>query len=189
MSSTVTARPTKGVRGIGTFNIIAGLLLIAAGVLTWTMVTMQLADEQITVAEDSELLGGMFAGRRVIDPFTAYAQADIINQHALEASGGQTYAQLPQDSEMRPTMMNASFLRASLFTSVVAFGIAALVIGLGILFILIGSALRRLAGGTELAASPHDYTSDGTLSAPGRRTEQAPQTTQPTEPGPGGPPR
>lgn len=42
-------------------------------------------------------------------------------------------------------MMNASFLRASLFTSVVAFGVAALVIGLGVMFALIGVALREVA--------------------------------------------
>jgi hypothetical protein len=41
--------------------------------------------------------------------------------------------------------MNGSFLRASLFTSVVAFGVAALVIGIGVVFGLIGFALRRVA--------------------------------------------
>ena len=37
--------------------------------------------------------------------------------------------------------MDASFLRASLFTSVVAFGVAVLVAGLGLMFILVGLAL------------------------------------------------
>ena len=55
-----------------------------------------------------------------------------------------TYAELAQDDPVRDTMMNASFLRASLFTSVVAFGICALVIGLGIVLGVIGGALRRL---------------------------------------------
>jgi hypothetical protein len=40
--------------------------------------------------------------------------------------------------------MTGSFLRASLFTSVVAFGVSALVVGLGALFILVGFALRSL---------------------------------------------
>ena len=185
MSSTVTVRPTRGVRGIGTFNIIAGLILIIAGALTWVVVTMQLADEQITVSDDSDLLGGFFAGRQVMDPFTAYAQADIINQHALEATGGQTYAELAQDDPVRETMMNASFLRASLFTSVVAFGVAALVIGLGILFIMIGIALRRLAKASGVALDSAGYTSDGSLSGSGRHTDPAPQ---PVEPGPTEPP-
>ena len=41
--------------------------------------------------------------------------------------------------------MTASFLQASLFTSVVAFGVAAMAAGLGVVFILIGLALRAIA--------------------------------------------
>ena len=35
-----------------------------------------------------------------------------------------THAELPQDGPNRATVMTASFLQASLFTSVVAFGVA-----------------------------------------------------------------
>ena len=48
----------------------------------------------------------------------------LVEHHALEASGGKTYAELDKDDPVRATMMNASFLRASLFTSVVSFGVA-----------------------------------------------------------------
>ena len=41
--------------------------------------------------------------------------------------------------------MNGSFLRASLFTSVVAFGVAVLVMGLGLLFALLGLALTKVS--------------------------------------------
>jgi hypothetical protein len=41
-------------------------------------------------------------------------------------------------------VMTASFLRASLFTSVVSFGVAAFAFGLGLLLILIGWALLRI---------------------------------------------
>ena len=85
-----------------------------------------------------------FQGQTVSGPFTAYVQADIIQHHALEASGGKTYAELDRDDPMRDTMMNASFLRASLFTSVVSFGVAAFAMGVGVLFILFGGAIRRL---------------------------------------------
>ena len=47
--------------------------------------------------------------------------------------------------------MNGSFLRASLFTSVVAFGVAALVMGIGVVFGLIGFALRQVAPATDVA--------------------------------------
>ena len=68
----------------------------------------------------------------------------IIEVHATEATGGKTYAELDREDPLRQTAMTGSFLRASLFTSVVAFGVSALVVGLGALFILVGFALRSL---------------------------------------------
>jgi hypothetical protein len=78
-------------------------------------------------------------------PLTAYAQADVINKHALDIGGGKTYAELPQDDPNRDTVMTASFLQASLFTSVVAFGVAAFVAVMGVVLILLGWVLVRLA--------------------------------------------
>jgi hypothetical protein len=40
--------------------------------------------------------------------------------------------------------MTASFLRASLFTSVVSFGVAAFAFGVGILLVVVGWALLRI---------------------------------------------
>lgn len=139
--SALPTRPARGVRGIGLFGIILGIIMIVAGCVTWGMVSSQLSDENITVSSDAQFLGG----KQVRDPFTAYAQAEVINKHALEASGGKTYAELDQDDPKRAVVMNASFLRASLFTSVVAFGVSALVVAVGLVFVLFGIALRRLA--------------------------------------------
>ena len=75
----------------------------------------------------------------------AYAQANVIGKHASEIAGGKTYAELPRDDPNRQTVMTASFLQASLFTSVVAFGVAVMAAGLGVVLILVGVALRSLA--------------------------------------------
>ena len=75
----------------------------------------------------------------------AFVQADAINRHALEATGGKTYAELDKDDPLRGTAMNGSFLRASLFTSVIAFGVALFAIGVGVLSILLGWGLRLAA--------------------------------------------
>ncbi|ANC31091.1 hypothetical protein [Isoptericola dokdonensis] len=163
MSSTVTVRPPRGVRGIGMFSLVVGVILIVAGVVVWIVVSLTLQEEKIVVSDDAN----MFAGQEVAGPFTAFAQAEVINKHALEASGGATYAELEQDDPVRATVMNASFLRASLFTSVVAFGVCALVIGLGLMFILIGIALRRLAGGSEVSVETPALASGGGLSEAG----------------------
>ena len=140
---------TKPARLIGLVTIIAGVLLILAGGVTWGMVRGQLADEKITVAEDA----AAFAGAPVTGPLEAFYQADIINKHALEGSGGKTYAELDREDPARATVMNASFLRASLFTSVIAFGVAAFAMGLGVLFILVGFAIRSLANATATAST------------------------------------
>ena len=152
---TTTARSDRFIKGAGIASFVVGLVLLIAGVGTWTMVSSQLADEQITVTEDAR----WFAGEQVRGPLTAYSQADIINTHALAATEGRTYAELGEAmSEVEPgseehaelqaqrtTVMNASFLRASLFTSVLAFGVSVMVMGLGVILALTGLAIRRLA--------------------------------------------
>ena len=125
------------VKAAGVLGILGGIALI----VVWVMVSSQLRAENITVPDDAMA----FQGQTVAGPFTAYVQADIIQHHALKISGGKTYAELAQDDPVRVTMMNASFLRTSLFTSVVSFGVAAFAIGIGILSILFGAALARLA--------------------------------------------
>lgn len=133
-------RSGRGVRVVSWVVIVVGIVFALAGAVTWFVVADQLAAEKITVSEDARFL----AGRDVTGPFTAYAQADVINKHALEATGGKTYAELGKDDPMRQTAMQASFLRASLYTSVVAFGVAAMAVVLGVVLVLVGASIRSL---------------------------------------------
>jgi hypothetical protein len=134
-------RTLQRLRLIGALVMAAGVLFSLAGAGTWLMVSDALGDERITVAEDA----ARFAGEKVDGPLTAYYQADIIEHHALEASSGKTYAELDREDPVRAVVMNGSFLRASLFTSVVSFGVAAMAMGLGIVLVLLGFAVRSLA--------------------------------------------
>ena len=61
----------------------------------------------------------------------------------MEITGGKTYAELDREDPNRDTAMTSSFLQASLFTSVVAFGVAAMAMAIGIAFVLFGLALRE----------------------------------------------
>jgi hypothetical protein len=148
MSATPTVEPTaaaapakaKAAGVLATLIMVLGGLLAAAGVGTWVAVQFNLSQEQITVSDDSP----MFAGQPVDGPLTAYAEAEIIEAHYLESTGGKTYAELDRDDPIREVAMTASFLRASLFTSVVAFGVSLLSMGLGAVLVLIGAALRSL---------------------------------------------
>ena|SRR5688572_8088566 len=135
---------TTSIRSVSVFSwitIVTGVVFAIAGVVTYGVVSSTLSDQQITVADDAD----SFAGEHVDQPWEAYAQADIIAKHAEDIAGGQTYAELPQDDPNRNTVMNASFLQASLFTSVVAFGVAAMAFVLGIILVLVGLGQRALA--------------------------------------------
>jgi hypothetical protein len=124
-------------RVAGALSIAFGIVLVIGGIATWLMVSSMLADQRITIPDD-----GCLAGRTVSGPLTAYCQAMVIDQHALDATDGQRYAELDREDPRRDLAMNASFLQASLFTSVVAFGVAAMAIGMGVLFVLLGLGMR-----------------------------------------------
>ena len=122
-------------------SVVLGILLIIGGVTTWIIVSNTLAAQNITVSDDASCL----AGDDVNGPLSAYCEAQIIEEHALDSTGGLTYAELDREDPLRAVAMNASFLRASLFTSVVAFGVAGMAILIGVLFVLIGLGIRDVS--------------------------------------------
>lgn len=121
--------------------VVVGLLMVVAGGVTWVVVSQTLADQKITVAEDADCM----AGATVNGPYAAYCQAQVINKHTLESTGGKTYAELDREDPLREVAMTSSFLQASLFTSVVAFGVAAMAVGVGLVLTLIGFGMRDVA--------------------------------------------
>ena len=149
MSDTTTqpTAVTADTRSTGSFVKIAGIVIAVIGAImfiggasTWVLVQNSLAGERITVSEDAD----WFSGQDVNGPLTAYSEAMVIEKHALEASGNKTYAELDREDPVRVTVMNGSFLRASLFTSVLAFGVSAMAMGLGIVQVLGGVALAKV---------------------------------------------
>lgn len=120
---------------------LAGYGFIAAGVAGYAAVRQQLLAENITVHPDVKSL----AGKKVADPVTAYAQADIVNKHALAMTGGKPFAELPMDAPERETALMAANVRSSLLTSVLSFGVSALAAGTGVLAVTAGRGLRALA--------------------------------------------
>ena len=151
------ARTSDKSGAVGIVVMVVGVIFAVAGIVTYFLVSNELASENITVSKDASY----FAGKDVKGPFTAYSEAETISKHALEATGGKTYAELAKDDPLRTTAMQASFLRASLFTSVVAFGVAALAAVLGVMLVLIGWSLRSLAR----TAAPPGTTSESAVSA------------------------
>lgn len=87
-------------------SIALGVVMIIAAAATRWMVTSELDDQEIVTPEDACL-----PERQVRGPFTAWCQAEIIDEHTREITDGLTYAQLEQDDPRRETAMDASFLR------------------------------------------------------------------------------
>ena len=130
-------------------SIVVGVVMAIAGVVTWVVVSSTLEDQKITVSDDANCA----AGDNVNGPISAFCQADIIDHHTQAITGGKTYAELPQDDPNRAVAMDSAFLQASLFTSVVAFGVAAMAAVLGLILVVIGLALRPAASAAAVTAS------------------------------------
>jgi hypothetical protein len=119
-------------------SIVLGVVLILAGLGTWIMVSNTLGNQNITVSDDAACL----AGDEVNGPFSAFCQARVIDAHTLDTTGGLTYAELDREDPLREVAMNSAFLQSSLFTSVVAYGVAGMARLMGVVFTLIGLGMK-----------------------------------------------
>ncbi len=145
--------PISALRRVGGLTVAAGALLAVAGSGAWVAVTKQLRAEKITVPGNAPIL----AGRPVRGPVTAYVQAVVIRRNAERGAGGRTFADISEalrtvekgseeEGKLRgqsAALATAASLRTSLMTSVLAYGVSALVAGLGAFFVVVGSQLRR----------------------------------------------
>lgn len=129
--------------------LLLGLVLLGAGAYTANrgfeakdMVKAELIAQNITTPEDASI-----PNVRVDSPATATSMADIIDHHALAATGGKTYSEMDREDPKRAVAFQASALRTSLYTSVMAFNVGDLVIGLGALIAVLGIAI----GGVGIA--------------------------------------
>jgi hypothetical protein len=161
--------------------MIVGLAFIVGGGYTGfrgldakAQVRDELLAQHITTTPDASI-----PNVRVQDARSAQSMADIIEHHMLEATGGQTYAQMdrfltpdggttsdetlaltdeggnPVANPLRNVAFQAVALRTSLYTSVMAFNVADLVIGLGLMIAVVGVAIGGLGvalGGLAIPA-------------------------------------
>jgi hypothetical protein len=149
----MTRSSIPALRRVGGVTRFAGWLLLLGGAAAWSTVTSQLRDERITVPGNAPA----FAGKPVQGPATAYVEALVIKGNAERGAGGRTFADISdalrtvekgsdEEKQLRgqsQALSTAASLRTSLMTSVLAYGVSALVAGLGALFVITGSQLRR----------------------------------------------
>jgi hypothetical protein len=155
---------------VGLAFLTGGIYAVTRGLDAKAQVGDELAAQKIVTTEDASI-----PNKPVVDAATAESMADVIGKHALEATGGETFAEMgrylaadggatsdeaealkddegnPVPNPLRNVAFQASALRTSLYTSVMAFNLADLVAGLGVaiaitgaLFVGLGVALSGL---------------------------------------------
>jgi len=137
--------------------IVFGVVLIGAGVfmaregrLAYNDVKDTLAAERIVSAEDAGIPMAPVTG-----PEEAKAQAEVIKAHMLKTTNGKTYAELDRTDPNRAQYLNSVTLRTALMESYMAFKIADLVSGVGLIVIALGGSQVVLGIYLGLARQPN----------------------------------
>ena len=145
---------------LGVVFVGAGAYTISRGVDAKAQVRDELIAQRITTPEDASI-----PNVRVDDVATARSMADIIDEHALASTEGKTYSEMgrflakgggdtsdeaeamigadgkPVANPLRNVAFQAASLRTSLYSSVMAFEVSTLVIGVGALLLVLGFAI------------------------------------------------
>jgi hypothetical protein len=118
---------------LGIVFIAGGVYMIVQGQDAKDTVRDAIFRENITTSEDASI-----PNQRVDDADTAKAQAEVIEKHVQEITGGKTYAELPRDDPNRAVVLNSVSLRTALNIAVMGFKVSDLVTGMGVFMIVIG---------------------------------------------------
>ena len=147
---------------VGVAFLVAGGYASFRGFDARDQVRDELVAQNITTPEDASIPNTL-----VDDVATARSMAEIIDHHALESTGGLTYSEMgrfatpdgdpagtsnedealigsdgrPVPNNLRNTAFQAAALRTSLYSSVMAFEVSTLVVGIGALLVVLGVAV------------------------------------------------
>lgn len=135
-----TGMGPQAVATVGRLIAAAGTIRVGVGVIALASVRSKLVSERITIPETARWM----PGRPVRGALSAYAEAEAINQIAKSSTRGRTYGEMNEDDPLAHIAMEASLLRASLFTSVLGFALAASEVVAGVTMIVLGRALASL---------------------------------------------
>ncbi len=120
---------------LGVVFVAGGIYMMTEGQSAKNEVRDAIVAENIITAEDASI-----PSVQVNSAATAKAQADVIEKHYLDITGGKTYSELDRDDPARETAFRAANLRTSLNLAVMGFKVSDLVIGMGAFMVVIGAA-------------------------------------------------
>ncbi len=119
---------------LGLVFIGGGIYMVVEGQSAKDEVRDSIVSENIITSEDASIPNVL-----VDNAAKAKAEADVIEVHYLEITGGKTYADLDRDDPNRETAFRAVQLRTSLNLAVMGFKVSDLVIGMGFFMIVVGA--------------------------------------------------
>jgi hypothetical protein len=160
---------------LGVVFLAAGVYTVGRGFDARNQVRSELVAQNIVTPPDASI-----PNAQVNDVATAKSMANIIDKHALESTGGLTYAEMgrfmapggdpagtsdeaaavigddgrPVPNPLRNVAFQSSALQTSLYTSVMAFEVATLVTGLGAMIVVLGLAVGGLGVALGALAIP-----------------------------------
>jgi hypothetical protein len=118
---------------LGLVFVGGGAYMIREGRAAHNEIRDTLLLEDVTTSADASI-----PNVKVDSAATARSEAELIQAHVLEITGGKTYSQMERDDPNRPTVLNSITLRTSLNMAVMGFNVSDLVVGLGLFMIVIG---------------------------------------------------
>jgi hypothetical protein len=113
--------------------IVAGLVLVAGGVWGICFTYQNIVQENITTPADASIPSTPVRG-----PFTLKAQADIIREHTLKSTGGQTFAEMPREDSARDIWITATTLITALNLGILTYVFSGLILLFGLISIWTG---------------------------------------------------
>ncbi len=119
---------------LGLVFIGGGIYMVVQGQDAKDEVRDSIVSENIITSEDASIPNVL-----VDNAAKAKAEADVIEVHYLEITGGKTYSELDRDDPNRETAFRAVQLRTSLNLAVMGFKVSDLVIGMGVFMIVVGA--------------------------------------------------
>jgi hypothetical protein len=140
-----TRKRRSKVRLIGAFIIIVGALVVVAAGITLGMVSSQLKAERIGATGTPNEIQVSATGRTDADLFNSYVPAGMNRGHSADVMA---LANTPD------SVTNGSFLRALFSIAAVALGVAAVVMGTGVLFAVIGIGPKKAPTPDEARGRP-----------------------------------
>lgn len=120
--------------------VMVGLVLVAGGLWAISFTYQNVSREKIVTPDDATIPGAPVAG-----PWTLKAQADVIRHHALEGSGGLTYAEMSREDPKRATWVTATTLITALNLGIITYLFSGLILLFGLISIWTGGVFRALS--------------------------------------------